>query len=150
MDEIIIKTDAAELTKMLSRAVSRGENMKPVMSKISALMLSSIQRNFIAEGRPDKWKPLAEITKSIRKKKGTWPGDILRISQGGLFPSLQAESDDKSARVGSAKIYSAIQNLGGQAGRNKKVAIPKREYMNIPKDEMAEMTETMGNYLTKA
>lgn len=151
---IEIKIEEKELSARLRILAKRGDDLRPVMSVVSHRMLQAVQDNFESEGRPDKWKPLSPVTVELRRKKGQWPGKILNVSQGGLAHSIQAECDAKSATVGStmastAKIYSAIQNFGGQAGRGRKVTIPAREFMNIPDEDMDDIMETIGDFINR-
>jgi phage virion morphogenesis protein len=148
-DSIRIELSSKELTNRLQILLNRGENMGPIMSAISARMLTAVQDNFQQEGRPDSWPDLAEVTKEMRRKKGHWPGKMLNISQGGLYPSIQADSDDNVAMVSTDKVYGPIQNFGGKAGRNLSVTLPAREYMNIPDDDAEEIIDILENFIHK-
>jgi len=105
-------------------------NATPLMRAIAAELESQTEANFEAEGRPH-WMGLAPSTKRQREKQGTWPGKILQRSAGGLAASITSEHDADSATIGSNKVYAAIQHLGGQAGRGRKVKIPAREYLPV-------------------
>ena len=98
--------------KGLKDLSNRGTDLRPLMKTVSALMLTSVLENFRDQGRP-RWVDLAESTKKQRAKEGHWPGNILDIHAGGLKSSIQAESDNNSAVVGSNKVYAAIQHFGG-------------------------------------
>ena len=104
-------------------AMRRGQNMTPLMQRISGIMGGSFERNFAAGGRPA-WPDLAESTKKARKRKGTWdPGDILRVT-GHLVNSVQEFFSPTTAGAGTNKIYAAIQHFGGtitQYPRSQKV-----------------------------
>lgn len=82
----------------------------------------------LAEGRP-KWQPLAASTIAQREKHGTWPGKILQVSSGGLAADISTEVGPTFVRVGSGKEYAAIHQLGGEAGRGRKVHIPARPFL---------------------
>jgi phage virion morphogenesis protein len=64
-----------------------------------------------------------------------------------LAISVTTQYDDTSATIGSNKVYSAIQQLGGQAGRNKKVSIPARPYLKLTQDDYDEILHETENYL---
>ena len=69
-------------------------------------------------------------TKKQRKKSGHWPGQILQVS-GQLASSISTYYDDESAIIGSNLDYTAIHQLGGQAGKSKTVSIPERPYLKL-------------------
>ncbi|MEW5819919.1 MAG: phage virion morphogenesis protein [Cyanobacteriota bacterium] len=109
-------------------------------------MMDSVEENFAQQGRP-KWKGLAESTKKQRKKEGKWPGIILQKSQGGLAQSITSEYGDDYAIVGTNKVYAAIHQFGGPAGRGKKVKIPARPYLNLGGDAVEEIINNIKKYL---
>lgn len=85
---------------------------------------------------------LAESTKKQRTKKRKWPGQILQV-EGKLAASINTYYDNDSAVIGSNLEYAAIHQLGGQAGKNKKVEIPARPYLKLTDDDFKEiLTET--------
>lgn len=80
--------------------------------------------------------------KKQRQKIGKYPGQILQVS-GQLASSVSTAYDDNSAVIGSNLTYAAIHQLGGQAGKNKKMTIPARLYLKLTDDNFEEiLTET--------
>ena len=104
------------------------------------------EENFKEEGRPDKWVDLAESTKKQRTKKRKWPGQILQV-EGKLAASINTYYDNDSAIIGSNLDYAAIHQLGGLAGKNKKVQIPARPYLKLTDDDFDEILYETENYL---
>ena len=45
-------------------------------------------------------------------------------------------------------VYAAIQQLGGQAGKNKKVNIPARPYLKFSEDDYNEIFSKTINYFS--
>lgn len=115
------------------------------MKNIAGIMADSTEENFKEEGRP-KWQELSEKTKTARKKTGHYPGQILQVS-GQLALSITTQYDDESAVIGSNKIYAAIQQLGGQAGRNKKITLPARPYLSFEEEDLKEILEEIRQFL---
>ena len=144
---IKLEIDSDDLTKALNKLSKRSSDLTSVMEDISILMQYSVEENFAEEGRPEKWSDLAEITMSQRAKQGKWPGKILQVSQAGLAASISTVSDSESAAIGSNKDYAAIHQFGGMAGRNKKVKIPARPYIEFPEEDLEEIIETIYDYL---
>lgn len=108
-EPIEIKLDNKEVESRLLDWVKRSENLRPLMKNIAGIMADSTEENFKKEGRP-KWKDLSEKTKTVRKKTGHYPRQILQVS-GQLAMSVTTQYDNESAIIGSNKIYAAIHQL---------------------------------------
>lgn len=144
-EPIEIKIDNKEVEKALLEIAQKTSNLRPLMKNIAGIMADSTEENFKEEGRP-KWKDLSEKTKTARKKSGHYPGQILQVS-GQLALSVTTQYDDSSAVIGSNKVYAAIHQLGGQAGKNKKTTIPARPYLSLTNVEYEEILSLVENYL---
>ena len=94
----------------------------------------------------EKWTELSEITKKQRTKKRKYPGQILQVS-GLLASSITTYYDNETAIIGSNLDYAAIHQLGGQAGKNKKVKIPARPYLYLSDDNFKEILQETEKYL---
>ena len=139
---IEIKIDNKDVERKLLELAQKGENLRPLMKNIAGIFASATEENFKNEGRADKWTELSEATKKQRTKQKKWPGQILQVS-GQLASSISTQYDDESAIIGSNLDYAAIHQLGGQAGKNKKVEIPARPYLKLTDDDFEEIiTET--------
>ena len=139
---IEIKIDNKDIERKLLELAQKGENLRPLMKNIAGIFASATEENFKNEGRPNKWTELSEATKKQRTKQKKWPGQILQVS-GQLASSISTQYDDKSAIIWSNLDYAAIHQLGGQAGKNKKVEIPARPYLELTDDDFEEiLTET--------
>lgn len=145
-EPIEIKLDNKEVESRLLDWVKRSENLRPLMKNIAGIMADSTEENFKEEGRP-KWKDLSEKTKTARKKTGHYPGQILQVS-GQLALSVTTQYDDSSAVIGSNKVYAAIHQLGGQAGRNKKVIIPTRPYLKLNEYDYSNIYKSINKYIS--
>ena len=130
--DIDIKIDGTQLNAALERLKHVGGDLTPAMRKISQTLATETELNFLAEGRP-KWVPLSETTKLLRQGKKKKTGGQFRILQhrGQLAASVDTQYDATSASTGSNKVYSAIQQRGGKAGRGLKVTIPARPYLPV-------------------
>ena len=139
---IEIKIDNKDVDRKLLELAQKSENLRPLMKNIAGIFASATEENFKNEGRPDKWTELSEATKKQRTKQKKWPGQILQVS-GQLASSISTQYDDESAVIGSNLDYAAIHQLGGQAGKNKKVTIPARPYLKLTDNDFEEiLTET--------
>ena len=143
---IEIKIDNKDVDRKLLELAQKSENLRPLMKNIAGIFASATEENFKNEGRPDKWTELSEATKKQRTKKKKWPGQILQVS-GQLASSISTQYDDESAIIGSNLDYAAIHQLGGQAGKNKKVEIPARPYLKLTDDDFEEILTETENFL---
>ena len=143
---IEIKIDNKDVERKLLELAQKGENLRPLMKNIAGIFASATEENFKNEGRPDKWTELSEATKKQRTKQKKWPGQILQVS-GQLASSISTQYDDESAIIGSNLDYAAIHQLGGQAGKNKKVEIHARPYLMLTNDDYAEILEEINKHL---
>jgi len=134
--DFIIEVSDQSVKDLLSRLAGKAADPTPIMRKISGIMADAVEENFAQEGRP-KWPGLAESTKKQRAQKGHWPGQILQVS-GQLAASISRRYDSESATVGTNKKYARIHQLGGQAGRGRKVTIPARPYLQLGENDLAD------------
>lgn len=145
-DFVEIKIDNKEVNERLLELAERGENLRPLMKNIAGILASSTEDNFREEGRPDKWVDLAESTKKKRAKQRKWPGQILQV-EGKLAASVNTQYDDDSAVIGSNLDYARIHQLGGAAGKGKKVNIPARPYLKLTDNDIQEILHETQKYL---
>ena len=143
---IEIKIDNNDVERKLLELAQKGENLRPLMKNIAGIFASATEENFKNEGRPDKWTELSEATKKQRTKQKKWPGQILQVS-GQFASSISTQYDDDSAIIGSNLDYAAIHQLGGDAGRGKKVKIPARPYLKLTDDDFNEILDATKHYL---
>ena len=145
-DNIEIRIDNKAVEEALLKVASKCEDMKPLMKNIAGIMADSVEESFEQEGRPDKWQELAESTIKHRKKTKHWPGRILQV-EGQLATSITTQYDSESAVIGSNLVYAAIHQLGGQAGKSKKVEIPARPYLILSDNEINQVFKECKKYL---
>lgn len=146
-EPIEIKIDNKKVEKALLEIAQKTSNLRPLMKNIAGIMADSTEENFKEEGRP-KWKDLSEKTKTARRKTGHYPGQILQVS-GQLAMSITTQYDNESAVIGSNKVYAAIHQLGGLAGKNKSVTIPARPYLVITDDNFEDVLSQTQKYITE-
>ena len=145
-DFIEIKIDSQEVEHKLQEIAKKTSDLKPLMKNIAGIFASAAEDNFAEEGRPDKWQDLSKVTKKLREKKGKWPGQILQVS-GQLASSINTYYDNNSAIIGSNLEYAAIHQLGGQAGRNKKVTVLARPYLKLTDEDFEEIMDVIKKHL---
>ena len=115
--------EVKEGLKSLSAKLS---NLQKPMAKAGIIMLSSIDENFEQEGRPEKWKPIAPITKAFRRKKS----DRILQDTGQLRRSItmRPAADGMSVKVGTSQPHAYKLQFGGIAsGISPYVIVPKKK-----------------------
>jgi len=105
----------------LRRLERAGADLAPVMRAIALELVAETEDNFAEEGRP-RWAPLSNPP--ARRADGK----ILQDS-GQLASSITSDHGADFAMVGSNKVYAAIQQLGGEAGRG--AVLPARPYLPV-------------------
>jgi len=145
---ISVKIENDEVMSGISRMAGLLDDPTPVMREISGVLADAAEDQFAAEGKPD-WQELAARTIARRKRQKTWPGRILQVS-GGLAASVTTAYSRATASIGSNKIYAAIQQLGGKAGRGHKVTIPARPYLVFGDDEAEETLDILQRHIGRA
>ena len=132
----------------LSRISALLDDQTQVMREITGVLADAAEDQFASEGRPA-WEDLSARTIASRTRKGTWPGKILQVS-GSLAASVTPGSTKTTAFIGSNKKYAAIQQLGGKAGRGRKVTIPGRPYLVFGRDEQEETMDILSKHINRA
>jgi phage virion morphogenesis protein len=164
---IEIEINDKELQSAFDRMEARCGRLKPAMDIIGNIVTNSIRENFVAQGRPERWKPLSEVTlymliggragfkktgeiRAAAKRKVTNKQILIDMGMaGGLMGSIHYNADDNSVIVGTDKVYGAIHQFGGKAGRNKKVTIPARPFIVVQDEDMETIKTTINDYLSK-
>lgn len=107
-------------------------DVTPLMRGIAAELASLTEENFENQGQGgDPWEALSPVTTERREAAGTWPGQMLQVSAGGLAASITTQADDSSALVGSNKPYAAMMHFGGKQAEFEHLwgDIPARPYL---------------------
>lgn len=155
--QIDVEIKDKEIKRLFTRLTSNVKDLRPAFSEIGEIVRSSVIRNFQEGGRPDKWIPTkirsiyqaytGKKTKSgATRKVYTIRGRLIKafdrhasgrktlIDTARLQNSVTARPEADRVVVGTNAIYARIHQLGGMAGRNKKVKIPARPYL-LAQDE---------------
>ncbi|MDD1016844.1 phage virion morphogenesis protein [Pseudomonas rubra] len=110
---ITVELDHSRLQEALRKVEWAVGDLAPLMKGIAAEMASVTEENLEEQGRPD-WESLSSVTTERREQAGTWPGQMLQVSAGGLAASITTQATDSSALVGSNKPYAAMMHFGGK------------------------------------
>lgn len=146
-DGVLYTWDDKDLQDMIAEVGGRIEDMTPVMKAFSEYMVKETDDRFEREETPDGsgWQALKPAT---LERKAQMKGAIDKIlQQGGYLRLVHPEADKDSAGVFSDRIYAAIHNRCGMAGRGRKVKIPKREFLGFNDADIQEFVETCKDWI---
>lgn len=130
-DVIQVTYNDAEVTRLFAQIEARGRDPRPLLANWGERLKNSVRRTIMEGGRPAKFAPLKPVTARnwLFSKKSYWTkvGNLTTAGQAraenrtplntgnpaGLLNSINWRIVPEGLAVGSDKIYSAIQNLGG-------------------------------------
>lgn len=141
--------DDADMREKLAALIGKMQRSEGFYKNVGEHLLNSVKDNFENESAPDgtRWKTLSSATRDQRSKKyGNAPVTILRAS-GDLMNSINMQASNDDARIGSSLVYAAIHQLGGDAGRGKKVIIPARPYLGLSSGDEEEIFAIAEDWL---
>lgn len=125
----------SEIQNQLKRLEDGVENRYLLMRRLSETMHTAVKLNFRYAGRP-KWL-------GLKYRAGKPLTDTGRLKD-----SFSTMYDNDTALVGTNIIYAAIHNFGGQAGRNRKVRIPQREFLTLTDDDKQALMDDVQDYFS--
>lgn len=133
--------DDPRVIAYLERLAAAGFLNKAVFNAIGEELLLSTDARFDSQTDPDgrPWEPLN--AKYAEWKRAFHGHDRILKLRGYLRDTLRYQATDASVAIGSNRIYSAIHQFGGQAGREHKATIPARPYLGVSDDDVAAILE---------
>lgn len=154
-----------EFRDQLQQLVEQAKDLTPIAGAIRNILLTSIDRNFSEGGRygtenvfgggSTRWKPSGRAqgqdstTVVKRDKAGKFRkqkvGGQTLVDTGQLAASIQVHVVGNTVQIGTNKIYGAIHNYGGTAGRNQSARIPARPFLVIQNEDL----EDIGTYIAR-
>ena len=115
----------------LSRGVS--DNRYLLMRRLAGTMRYAVAQNFKQGGRPE-WL-------ALKYRSGIPLNDT-----GAMRQSIDELSDNDTALVGTNMVYAAIHQFGGWAGRNRKVYIPARPFLQLTNQDKQDLLDDVQDY----
>lgn len=121
------------------------------MRAAGVLMLGSIEKNFRAQGRPEKWTPLSDATLGRRRKgRGRGKAQIL-IDTARLKNSHSMRLTSEGVEIGTNVIYAARQHFGyeGGAGRGHSKT-PARPFLMFQDEDIVEIGNIFRRHIERS
>lgn len=130
-----------EMRQPLDHYTEGSKNFSPVFEEFWQYHRRSIQRNFEAEGRPEKWAPLKAATIRERIRLGYGAGPIL-VRTGALKRGFRADWGPRSYRVSNLKFYFPFHQQGAPRAN-----IPARPMLTLLPQDLAQFTRIARKHL---
>lgn len=145
-----IDVSPQEINQLFTALKRKVSDMTPILDEIGEAFVSSVQRNFQVGGRFGKANPYGGGTqhwvpsgRAIREAGGTL------TDTGQLAASITFRRKGKTGlTVGTNKIYGAVHQYGGRAGRNNSALIPARPFIVLQDDDLQEVIDILKDYLS--
>lgn len=150
MADFEIKVDDAQVLTTLQRLRALGANPAPAMRDIATIGEKSTRRRFRTEIGPDgkKWK--ASLRVQLRGGKTLTKGAH-------LSGSVSSNYSRDYAEWGVNRIYAAIHQFGGRAGRKvgkagplRGVIIPARPYLGLSNEDQGGILDALQRRIQAA
>jgi len=106
-----IKNDE-KVKALLKKAGNKAKDLRIPLKRCGILMLSSIDKNFRAEGRPKRWAPLSPMTIAMRRKEGKG-AKILQDTGHGKGSIVYKVVSNQKVQIGTNLDYMRIHQEGG-------------------------------------
>lgn len=140
---IAIDLDDEVLKLALDRIESLLKDLSEPLEDIGASLVSSTLGRFEQGRGPDgvAWRP---------SRRAIDQGGQTLIDSGLLRSSIVYEAGSDQVRVGSNRVYAAIHQEGGQAGRGGKTRLPARPYLGVNDDDRDEIRAIVDDWIAGA
>ena len=132
MAGVTLTLQSAEVERALDILQRHFVETRPLMAELGEIVLSQAQDSFENQATPDgtPWEP---------SQRALATGGQTLVDSGQLQASLGVAVLPEAVEVGSNKVYAAIHQFGGKAGRGRAVEIPARPY--LPDDSTVDMLQ---------
>ena len=156
-----------KLERKLKAAQDIMRSLKPYWQSVgSYIQRQTINERFGKEQSPsgEKWQPLSEMTKTIRRKKHP-TGDMKILKDSGeLRKSIHYEAGNNYVKVGSVLKYARIHQFGGTINVSNKqrrllyrrgfrvgrtIKIPARPFLGISQSEREHIKSMFHSYIKR-
>jgi len=140
MAGVTLTGDWTKFSRMLGKTLTKMEHAETLSEAFGEALVASTRQRFETGARPDG-------TKWDKSKRVIAKGGQTLVDTGILKNSIGYEATRETVAIGTAEVYGAIHQFGGQAGRGKKVTIPERAYLGINDDDKEELKGIAEDYI---
>lgn len=163
---VSVTVESARVRSVLQALARQAGNLQPAFKAIGRGMVVSTQQRMEGQHGPDgkPWPGLSPATLIARaggkRKAFKKDGKSLRkpaariiaaaralLDSGQLRGSLTYRADQTGVEVGTNRVYAAIHQFGGQAGRGRKVTIPARPFLGVDQGDETLILSALTRHL---
>lgn len=167
-----VEGDWSRLVETIRNLNLSKSELRMLNAQIAQIVAEGSKERFETEKSPEgeRWEPLSPATleararRRTRRKDGTSGyrtkrGKLSKRAEriiasgrplkdtGRLMRSIATKATAEAAVIGTNLVQAAIQQLGGKAGRGKKVEIPARPYLGVSSSEEADIMELINEFI---
>lgn len=131
---ITYKFDRKEVDKLLRKLHRKAGDLRPFFKVATVIITRSVMKNFRAQGRPNKWRPLSPLSVANRRAEGSYRGAAILQRYGDLRQSVGVDSSrpdileisKTQMKFGTRLIKAPLLHFGGtvRAKGGKSLTIP--------------------------
>ena len=170
---VISRVDDREIIAALTRLGDKAQRLEPAWKNIGEALLRSTRERFEQQVDPDghRWQRLKMSTRLRKRLLGLSSKTL--IERGYLRDSIRYQADSNGVRIGTNRIYGAIQQFGGRTkahvivAKNKKALawpggrspvrrvnhpgsnIPARPFLGVSVQDKGRIREIIADYLER-
>ncbi|OPY07247.1 MAG: Phage virion morphogenesis family protein [Syntrophaceae bacterium PtaB.Bin095] len=145
MPDITIRIEDKPVMDALNRLARKMGDLSPALRAIGEDLVKSTEARFDSQGPAPDGKPWAALSPATLKRK---QHSKILTELGHLRGSIRSQLfGTHGVAVGTNKVYGAIHQLGGPAGRGRKIRIPARPYLGISSEDSERIAGIVTRYL---
>lgn len=138
-----------QILRRVKKLATDSRHVEQPMKASGTYMLGSIEKNFKAGGRPDKWTALSEATKARRRNKKKSSIKIL-IDTARLKNSHQFRLVSEGVQIGTNVIYAPRQHFGYPEGTGRGHSeTPARPFLMFQEEDIREISEIFTRHIAR-
>lgn len=133
--------------RRVKKLADNARNPERAIRTASVYMLGSIEKNFRAQGRPQKWQKLATSTLARRRKgRGRGKAQIL-IDRAHLKNSHSYRLTSEGSEIGTNVIYAPRHHFGYEGGKGRgRSKTPARPFLMYQEEDIREIGEIFSRH----
>lgn len=134
--------------KRVAKLSTDARHVEKPLKAAGTYMLGSIEKNFKAGGRPQKWQPLSSATIARRRNKKKSSIKIL-IDTARLKNSHSMKLVSEGVQIGTNVIYAPRQHFGYKAGSGRGHSeTPARPFLMFQQEDIREIGEIFTRHVS--
>lgn len=146
--------DIQGLGRLLKRVEQLATDTRHVERPLNAagqLIVTSVEKNFQEQGRPEKWTPLSPRTIGARRRGRGRGGPRILIDSARLKNSVTHKLvAGPGVKVGTNAIYARRQHFGYPGGEGRgKAKTPARPFLMVHKEDIRDIAEIFRRHLER-